>query len=564
LIDRKVLIATATKEHFSVSDAALRQAIASIPELQVNGQFSAERYNEVLKSIGASSKDFEQGRRAELALDRVLGPIAISARVPKPVLGSIEQALTAERTVRVHSYLASDYQKGIEISDAEVKAWYDQNKAKLELPEQVNAQYLLLNEAAAMQGLPAVSTEEMQKYYEQNKARYVQPARIMLSHILITVPVGATEAQRKTAFDEAQKVAKKVAADKSKFAEIARTDSQDAGTAKDGGRLGWITKGSWPPALEKAVFALKKGEVSGVIDGPGGYHIFEADDVEPEKGESFEQAKSKVESEVRRQLGADRFADMATKLTSLVYDNQGSLQPAADALGLKIKAADGIARDRLLSAAEVGDKAASSSADASILDDARVRRALFSSQVLTDKQNSGVIEISPDTMVVVRVGKIVPAQVPPMEKVSALIRKQLVSERALAAAEKAGQAALADLQKTGAAKVPDDFGAPLTVSRINPQNLTKPLIDAALAAPVKSLPAFEGVKGLHGYTIVHVKQAQAGKTDDPMLATLPAELAKAWGQAEEHAVLQALRGQAKIKMLPEAEKALSGETAQGS
>src|SRR5690606_19989508 len=147
---------------------------------------------------------------------------------------------------------------------------------------------------------------------------------------------------------------------------------------------------------------LNQGDVSEPVEGPGGYHIFYINDAQPEKGESFEEARAKIENEVRRQLGADRYADMATKLAGLVYDNPSSLQPAADALGLKVKSAAGIARDRLLASDEVPANAASASEDAGLLDDARVRRALFSPQVFNEKQNSGVLEISPDTMVVVR------------------------------------------------------------------------------------------------------------------------------------------------------------------
>lgn len=561
LIDRRVLIATASKDRFSVSDTALRQTIASMPELQVDGRFSPERYNEVLKSIGTTSKDFEQGQRAELALQRVLGPVGMTAKVPSPVVESIKKALIAERVIRLHAYAAKDYEKDITVSDADIQAWYEKNKQELELPEQVGAQYLLLNEAAAMDGLPAVSTADMLKYYEQNKARYVQPARVLLSHILITVPLGATSEQHTAALHKAEQIAKAAAASQNDFADLARKESQDAGTAKEGGRLGWITRGSWPAPLEKAAFALKKGEVSGVVEGSGGFHIFRADDVQAEKGETFDQAKSKVENEIRRQLGADRFADMATKLTSLVYDNQNSLQPAADALGLKVKSVDGITRGGLLPESQAGKNAASASSDAAIFQDARVRRALFSGQTLTEKLNSGVIEISPDTMIVVRVDKVTPAHVQPLEQVTALIRQRLTVERARQAAVQAGQEALATLQKADDSHVPDSFGSPLTVSRINPQGVGKPVVDAALDASSKTLPSYAGITGPQGYVVVYIEQAKAGAIDDSMLAGLPLELDQSWGRAQEQAVLKALRTQAKVKILPEAEKVLSGELA---
>ncbi len=560
LVDRHVLITTATKERLSVSDVALRQAIASMPQLQVDGKFSPERYNQVLAQVGLNTRDFEQSQRAELSLDRVLTPVLLTASVPASVSNRLEAVLTEQRTVRLLAFAANDYQANISITDQDIQAWYDQNKQRLELPEQVSAQYLLLNEAAAMENLPEPKPEDLQAYYEQNKARYIQPARVNVSHIQINIPAGASDEQRAAAKAQADEIATKARAAAADFAALARAESQDAGTAKDGGKLGWIAQGSWPAPLEEAIFSLGQGDVSGVVQGPGGYHIFRANEVQSQKGQSFDEAKPKIEVEVRRQLGAERFADMATRLTSLVYDNPNSLQPAADALGIKIRSAAGIARDRLLASDEVGANAASASEDAAVLDDVRVRRALFTQQTFTEKQNSGVIEISPDTMVVVRVETVTPAHVPALEKLSAYIKEQLIAERARAAAEKAGQEALAAFQESNdAAQVPEKFGTPLQVTRINPQGLDKPVLDAAFSAPAKALPAYAGVAGPQGFVVVRVEGASPGTANEPLLAGLSTELTQAWGRAEEQAVLGALRDHAKVTILPEGQKVVAGE-----
>src|SRR5690554_132400 len=557
LIDRRVIIDTATRQRFSVSDTVLRQRIASMPQLQVNGHFSPERYNEVLASAGLSTREFEQSQRAELALDRVLGPIATTASVPATVINELEQALTAQRTVRLLAFPTTDYLDDVTITDADVKAWYEANQQSLQLPERISVQYLLLNEEVAMANVVQPSEEDLKKYYEQNKARYVQPARINVSHIQVNVPVGATEQQREEAGEKAQALAVKAKAEPTAFAELASAESEDAGTAKDGGKLGWITKGSWPATLEAAVFALSEGEVSDAIDGPGGFHIFQVNEIQAEQGESFEEARAKVESEVRRQLGADRYADMASQLTGLVYDNPTSLQPAADALGLQLRSAAGVARDRLLSSDEVPANAASASEDAAVLDDVRVRRALFAPQVFNEKQNTGVIEISPDTIVVARVDTITPAHVPELARVEPHIREVLTAQRALEAAEKAGQEMLATL-KADPANVPEEFGSALTISRIDPQGIAKAVADAAFDVPTEALPQYAGIEGPRGYVLIHVEGADAGAGGNPMLASLGVELNQAWGRAEESAVLDAMREQAKVQLLPEAQDALSG------
>src|SRR5690606_10542987 len=111
----------------------------------------------------------------ELALDRVLGPVSLTTSMPAPVAAQLRKALVAERTLRLQRFEASDYRADIKVSDADIAAWYEEHKTEFTLPEQVSVQYILLNEAAAMKGLPAVSEADLKQYYEQNKSRYVQP-----------------------------------------------------------------------------------------------------------------------------------------------------------------------------------------------------------------------------------------------------------------------------------------------------------------------------------------------------------------------------------------------------
>lgn len=558
LVDRAVIVEAATKDHFSVSDNVLRRAIASIPELQVDGQFSPERYNEVLASMGMTSRDFEQGQRAELALQRVLAPVGLTAALPVPVTDAVQQALTAERTIRLKTYAAQDYADKVTVTDEDIKTWYDQNQAALQVPEHISAQYLVLDETAAMNGLPEISEADLQAYYQQNKSRYVLPGRVFLNHILVNAPQGASQADRSAARERAQALADKLKDNPAGFAELAKTESQDIGSAKDGGRLGWVSRGSLPAQLESAIFALVPNQVSGVVEGPDGYHIFLATEVEAERGETFEQARAKVQAEVRRQMGSERFADLASRLRDLAYDNATSLEPAAQGLGLEIRKANGIAQDRLLPEQQVQGAAAAASADAAILDDIRVRRALFSPALMAEKQNSGVIEISPDTLVVVRVDQVVPARVQPLDQVSGFIRTALTNERATKAAQEAAQADMKTWQ-ANAGVVPAGFGDAMTVSRINPQGVETQALEAAFRASADALPAYEGVGGQGGYVVVRVETAKAGVANHEMLVNVPREMNAAWGQAEERAVLQALRASLGVERLPEAEAVIQGE-----
>lgn len=559
LIERRVLIDQLERHHFSVSDAALRRTIGNIPEFQENGRFSPERYRSVLTSMGLSSKNFEEGQRGELALERVLGPVAATAHVPDSTVTAVGQALTERRVVRQRQFPLSAYESGVQVDDAQIQAWYDANQDALRVPEYATVEYLVLDEAAATQSLPAIAEVDLEQFYEQNKARYVQAARSNVSHIQLSVPAGASATEREDVRKQAEALAKQAAADPAKFAELAKAKSQDAGTAANGGQLGWITRGSWPEEIETAVFALKQGEVSGAVEVSGNYHVFLANDVQPEQGESFQQARAQVEQEAKRQLAADRFAAMATRLTEQAYEDNASLAPAAQALGLTVRKARGVAADRLLPAAVLAadDVAvAAASADAQLLDDPRVRRALFSESSRKEKQNSGVIEISPGVMVVVRAESLHPAQVRPLEQARDFIRERLVAEKAREAARQAGEKALAELRETQDKASEEHFDAPLTVSRMDAQGMGTEALKAVFEARTIALPSFAGVEDDQGYTIVRLDAVQPGELQPFMSMSLRAQLDQAQAAAEQRAALAAMREQAKVKMLPEAQRAL--------
>lgn len=559
LIDQRVQIEVATAARFNVSDIALRDYIATMPEFQENGVFSPALYSQVLASAGIDTRDFEQSQRGQLALQRVLGPVAASTSMLPSVMNKLEIALTEERGVRIRSFLTRDFESQVQISDADLQAWYDANKQSLELPQQVKVEYLLLNEAAAFKDLPTPTDEQLKQYYEQNKARYVQAGRVNISHILVNVPAGASDSERETAQTKARELAEKAQANKDDFADLARANSQDEGSAREGGELGWISKGSWPSVLENAVFALKKGDVSGVIEGPNGFHIFKSNEVQPEQGESFEQARSKVQEEVRKQLASERFADMASKLTNLVYDNEDSLEAAANALGLTLKQAEGITRQGLIPASQVeGDLAAANGPDAAVLDDSRVRQALFNAEALASRKNAGVVEVSPDTLIALRVIDVTDAHVPALDKVRTIAEENLRREKAAALAVQAGEDYLKQLQ---AGSEPENFSAQFAVSRAEFPEMDEALLNKVLANPVDKLPAYVGDRQPQGYTIVQILSHQPGKAGNPGLDMLTAQLTQAMARTETQAVLQAMRVQEKVQILPEAEKELtsSGE-----
>jgi len=560
LVDRRVVANVAQKQRFNVSDNALRQAIAAVPDFQEEGHFSPERYYAALNLSGLNSAAFEASQRNALALDRVLRPVATTASLPEAIVTGLRKALATERSVRLHAFPAAQYRDHIAVTQDALENWYAEHSADYALPEYVNIQYLVLDEAAAMANLPTVSEDALQSWYTQNKHLYDQAGRVNLSHILFNIPAGASAEERAQIQAQAQAVAARVAAAPATFADTAREVSQDAGTAREGGALGWISRGTLPPTLEDVAFSLAEGGVSGVLESSDGLHIFYANAIQPEKNPSFSEVREQVAEAVTRQRGAERFADLASQLTTLVYDNPDSLEPVASTLGLALRTASGIARDRLLSSQDVGEHAALASKDAELLYDARLRRAVFTPDSLDRRQNSGVITLAPDTLLVARVTAVQAATVPPLAQVQERVRTRVLDERALAAARAAGEQAL-ETWKTAPATVPAGFGEPQAVSRLQRQDIAQTLFDAIFQIAVQDLPAYVGVTENDRYVVARIESASPGSEEAlALLAGLSGELASTWGNLEQQAVLQQLRTQENVQWLPQAERVLQGET----
>jgi peptidyl-prolyl cis-trans isomerase D len=239
------------------------------------------------------------------------------------------------------------------------------------------------------------------------------------------------------------------------------------------------------------MFALRKGEISDLVETEFGYHIIQLNDIKPGVMPPFEQVRAKIEDEVRSQQATQEFAKAAETFTDAVYQQPDSLKPAAEKLKLTIRTADKVTR----TPAPGGTGPLASR---------NFLNALFAADSLERKHNTEAIEIGPNQLASGRVTQYTPARAQPFEEVKDKVRAQLVAERAGALAKTEGEAKLAAWQSNAAGA---NFGAALTVSRLETQSQPMPIIEAALRADPAKLPALVGVDlGTQGYAVVRVNK----------------------------------------------------------
>ena len=224
------------------------------------------------------------------------------------------------------------------MSDADIATYYEANRAKFAIPEQVKVEYLVLD-AEHLPGVATPSDDKLREVYTAQPERFGQPERRRARHILVSVPAGADEAvdaQAKAAIESArERVAKG-----EDFAAVAREVSQDPGTKGRGGDLGEFGRGVMDPAFEQAAFSLAKGQLSEPVRSRFGYHLIETTEIIPASIKPFEAVRAELIAEVTKQEASSHFFDQSERLAALVYESRDSLSPAAEQLGLQVQTSE--------------------------------------------------------------------------------------------------------------------------------------------------------------------------------------------------------------------------------
>ncbi|AKA81550.1 peptidylprolyl isomerase [Pseudomonas synxantha] len=420
LIDRKLLLQGAADSKFGFSEAALDQVILQTPEFQVDGKFSAERFDQVIRQLGYSRMQFRQMLTQEMLIGQVRAGIAGSGFVTDAevlAFARLEKQTRDFATVNIKADPAA-----VKLTDDEVKAYYDQHAKEFMTPDQVVIDYLELKKSSFFDQV-TVKDDELQAAYEKETANLAEQRRA--AHILIEVNDKVTEAQAKAKIEEIQaRLAKG-----EKFEALAKEFSQDPGSANNGGDLGFAGPGVYDPDFETALYGLKQDQVSAPVRSAFGWHLIKLLGVEAPEVPSFASLKDKLTRELKTQQVEQRFVEATKQLEDAAFEASDLAQPASD-LKLTVHTSAPFGR-------EGGEGVAANRA---------VVTAAFSPEVLDEGANSSAIELDPETIIVLRAKEhLKPAQLP-LEKVEAAIRTQMTKERASAAAKAHADELIASLR----------------------------------------------------------------------------------------------------------------------
>jgi len=537
LVERKVALNQARKSGLAVSAPDLQKIIAQYEVFRdESGKFSVDRYRQLLKNQGLSEKAFEDDIRNGVILGQVQNVYAASGFLPESVVERLIRIREQEREVSQLVFNPTDYVKQVKVSAADVEKYYADHKSEFQIPERVKIEYLLLSVDAAERTVQ-IADEELRKIYEESKeARFSTPEERHASHILIAAPATASADEKAKARAKADELYKQVKAAPAKFAELARKNSQDPGSAEKGGDLGSFGRGLMVKPFDEAVFSMKPGDIAGPVETQYGFHIIRLDGIKGGQVTPFDKVKSQIAEEVRKAKAGKAFSEAAEKFNDTVYEQFDSLQPAADALKLTVQKSDWVSR-------------AGGNMNP-LLNNEKLLAALFSDEVLKNKHNTSAIEVQPNTLLAARVTEHQPAAPLPISEVRADLQRHLEEEAAMKLAETEGKAALDSLLKGQEPKSKLAWSPPQNVSLQKRQGLHAEGAQAVFGADVSKLPVYAGVPAPQGRFVVYriSKVKDVTQVDPAQRKALAKQLAQMAGQEQYQAYLSSLREQANVKI----------------
>lgn len=429
LVDRKVVEMAAVRAGVSVSDQALREAIATDPNFQIDGKFNGATYKSLLAQQGLTPTTYQQQVRQDMAIALVPQALAQSAFVTDKEVEQLFGLLGETRDVTLATLPAPEPDNA-PVSEEQAKQWYTTHRGDFRKPEQASVEYVEVDASKLPPPAPA-DEAELRKRYEAEKTRFSSEQRLA-SHILISVPAGADAATQKAAEEKAAKLAQEAKAPGADFAALAKANSQDTGSAENGGDLGWVSRGMMVGPFESALFSIAKpGEVVGPIKTEFGYHVIKLREIKGEAGKPFEEVRDQLANEAKTEALARQYNEVAGKLVTATLDNPDALAPAAKAADLQVQKAGPF-----------------SAVDApGVLANPLVLRQVFNEQMIADGTASQLIKLDDQHSVVVRVTGHSAAQDRPLEQVHDQVVAAVRADRAAKAAEKQADAVLAKIKK---------------------------------------------------------------------------------------------------------------------
>ncbi|PUE51263.1 SurA N-terminal domain-containing protein [Limnohabitans sp. 2KL-51] len=537
MVNDRLIAVVAEKQLLVTSDQRLANYLQQDPSIAglrgPDGKLDMDRYRQLAASQGMTPEMLEARVRRDLSNQQVLASLQASAVASQRQTDTALQAYLQRREIQIQRFEPATFAAKVQVTDADLEKFYQTQTDRFRSPESADVEYLVLDAAALAKNIQ-LPEQDIKTYYEQNLQRLSVQEQRRASHILINAAKDAPAAEREKARTKADGLLADVRKDPKSFAQLARKNSDDPGSASNGGDLDFFAKGAMVKSFEDAVFALKKGEISAVVESEFGFHIILLTDIKAPATPSLEAMRPKLEADLREQQAKRQFAELAETFSNSVYEQADTFKPVAEKLKLSIQQAQGLGRTP-------------TGANTGVMANPKILEALFSEDSVSKRRNTAAIELGNNTLVSARIVNYRAAAVRPYADVKDAVRIQYLLVQAQALAKAEGQARLNEWKAQPAQA---QLGNALVVSRDQAQGQPQALVDAALRADPAAMPVLVGVDlGTQGFALMRVnKLVPREEPNAQQQAQSREQFARLLGNAEASAYLSHLKSQFKVEI----------------
>jgi peptidyl-prolyl cis-trans isomerase D len=568
MIDQALLAQLAFEAGLSVANDRLASAIREIPSFQVDGVFNADVYQSRLLSQGRTPKQFENDMRAQIILSQFPSTIASSAISTNWELDGyvrLQDQKRAFSAILVPAQLddletgGSEVVDSAEEADAEsveaadahaegateeaILAWYESHPDDYRSEERIVIEYLELDAATLGEDI-APDEEQLVALFEEQESRFISPETRLASHILIEVDAQAPDLDIESARQRAEDLAVR-ARDGEEFVILARENSQDAGSAPEGGDLGWVEPGFMVQAFEDALYELTlERPVSEPVQTGFGWHIIYLRDVRPAEGMTFTEARPIILAEYQADKKERRFLEQADRLVDIIYEDPTTLNAAAEELGLEVNQAGPFGRAG-------GD---------GISGNPEVVKASFSDLVMLQGVVSDPVDLAENHLVMIRMQEHLPEALLPLDEVRDQVVQSVLSQRAMEAAQARANEILAQVTPGVDLSL---LGEESQLQVLAAEAATRTSVDVRgdllqdlflMDAPGEDGPVSEVLKLSDGYAVVQLQSVTDGvlsEEDVLKSQSYNRRISNATGNSEAFSFMRMLRSQSEITVFEE-------------
>ena len=481
LITTKLINQEIKNSGFYISNSQVGTYIAGMREFQKNGKFSQDQYDEILKINNLSPKKFDDKIKSDLGTQQVKDSLRKLSFVPKDKIQDLVNLAYQKRGVSIYELKQDDFKDKIDLSDSALKKVYEESKSSFMRPDQVKIKFIIYSVAGIVPNIK-VANKEVKDYFTNNINRYQTDQQRRAKHILFTVRADLTDSQVKEIANKAQNVLNEIKKNPKSFKKNAKEYSQDTESSKNGGDLGFFSRGDMTKVFEDTVFSMSKNQISELIKTEFGFHIVMLTDIKGEEVK-FESVKNQIKGELIFNKALGEFGSNAEDFSNTVYEQSESLQQAATKFSLKIEDSEWLSF-------ESAKKFFNNEAFA---------QAIFDKYAIDEKKNIAAIEASPNNLVAARVVDFRPSTAKSFEEVKVSIKEFLIEAESQKLLLAAGAKLIKDVKSKERAV---DWIDQLEVDRIDRKGLSDPIINAIFKMDDRKLPEYTGLYDSRGEFIV--------------------------------------------------------------